>query len=112
MPICEKVFDFSSLLSSLVQQASHGCGLSDTVFTTNFCAAVDQQLLSLPQSSHSAFISAAKEHGYIASDALATERQFLKNAGYCRCGLDEMTCPSGCFEGEPYIENPDHIFTE
>lgn len=96
-PVCTSVFD--ATLERFAQEASSGCGLSDTLFTERFSAKVTAFANTLPAHQQAELFAQARSYGYLTPSEVSKQQDELRDQGYCRCGLDYMTCPSGCFEG-------------
>jgi hypothetical protein len=75
----------------------------ETVVHNFFCAGIEGEFGTDETAPEFAEVFVyAREYGYMnASENAAREQEDAEN-GYCQHGLDEMTCPCGCFEGDAY----------
>jgi len=87
-------------LSRLAETANHGCGLVYELFARRFSSAVDSYVAGRPAAEQAAILALAVEYGYCSPEEIAAADRHDAEAGICRHGLDAMTCPCGCFEGD------------
>lgn len=86
--------------------AARSCGLSDTVYTAQYSAAIDAALLNVPADAQALALSIAKECGdYASAEAIAQGRIDLLANGWCAHGIDPNACPAGC--GDLASAHPD-----
>ncbi|MPQ71461.1 hypothetical protein [Pseudomonas sp. MWU12-2323] len=72
----------------------------EAVVHSCFCSAMDDEFGTDENAVDvaEAFIYARKRYGYLSSAENAQLDAENADDGTCKCGLDWLTCPSGCFE--------------
>lgn len=96
----EENVDFQSLIDDLFTQACKQYSTYETMVIKSFSSSVDQNFDSDNKTHDEAFAYARKEYGYLTSSEIAEMDENNANDGICSHGLDYMTCPCGCFEGD------------
>lgn len=87
-------------LDRVAIDANRGAGLVYEVFNRNFSSSVDRGLDDIPSELHALTLTFAKAHGYETVEEREVTWAAMRDDGLCSHGLDEMTCPCGCFEGD------------
>ncbi|AEA65739.1 hypothetical protein KDW40_25385 [Burkholderia cenocepacia] len=87
-------------LARVSKAANHGTGLVYEVFSRNFSCAVDNGLGDIPSELHAFTLERAKYFGYETAEEREATWAEMEADGLCSHGLDAMTCPCGCFEGD------------
>jgi hypothetical protein len=85
-------------ITKMASEANRRCGLSYEYMVSLLCGRVEGLLVEFPPEERSAVALIARGFGYVSPDELARAQDEMADAGYCRHGLDYMTCPCGCFE--------------
>lgn len=88
----------STNLQELFAEATRRCGQSYETAMLFFRQNVERELRHVPVDQHKLILSQARELGYCTQEEADAER----DPGECIHGLDEMTCPCGCFERDDY----------
>jgi hypothetical protein len=92
---------YHQTLEEMSKQANIGCGLVFEAFAARFSLMVDAYAVKLLADDRAAFIKlASSQFDYYTPERRAEQRQLSDEMGLCCHGLDEHTCPCGCFEFE------------
>lgn len=84
-------------------QAARNCGCSYEVYVRRVSEMVDDEVSRLTEQDQAIVLAAAAERlDYATPSELAAQEEELREEGYCVHGLDEMTCPCGCFEANEF----------
>lgn len=96
-------------LPRLAAQANRGCGQVYEVYVDRLSGMVDQAIEHLDPAAQALVRSVATATvSYLTPAELETMHAEMEDEGLCQHGLDEMTCPCGCFEFErDYDDSPD-----
>lgn len=78
------------------EEAHRGCGLVYELYENRFHSSVDDYLNKHAIKDKDFIITVAKKHFDYIPPEERMEQEYEK--GTCGCGLDQMTCPNGCFE--------------
>lgn len=89
--------DFKILIDDLYSQSCKQYTTYETMVHKGFCALVDDHF---SEHDTDAYTYARKAYGYMTSYELNEMDKKNEDDGICRHGLDVMTCPCGCFEGD------------
>lgn len=93
-PFEAQQFDAACLAAA--QQAAHGCGLSDVLWSMRVTNAIDGLLASVDAPFIDRAREIAKRHGWMDSDEYAAMMDMSDEQGLCSHGLEPDCCPSGC----------------
>lgn len=88
----------AATVEKIAKQASNQCGLSHDVYVTLFSEMIESEFKQTENDIYKKIIEIARKHDYATRDERAQYQQEMADDGYCCHGLDEMTCPCGCFE--------------
>lgn len=90
---------FRSILEQMATQANHGCGQVYELYARRFSSMVDAHLGMLNSADAAVFVElATTEFDYCTLEQRDEQRRVEAKMGLCSHGLDEQTCPCGCFE--------------
>lgn len=88
-------------LPEMARSASDGCGLVYELFAKRLSGAIDAAVLHLSEEDRQLVIAEARQTvGYETKAERAEVERMEAELGLCSHGLDEQTCPCGCFEGD------------
>jgi hypothetical protein len=93
--------NFKSILGNMAKEAAIGKGLVYETYAADFTQRCNAYAATLPPDQRDEFIRLATEkYDYMTAEELRVQNQLFEDEGLCVHGLDEMTCPCGCFEGD------------
>ncbi|QFG27706.1 hypothetical protein F6476_00190 (plasmid) [Pseudomonas umsongensis] len=110
-PMTSNIDDMKAKVDAFFADACKRAPTYETVVHNFFCADVEREFGTNEESPEFAeiFVYAREEYEYTSPSERAAQRAQDAEDGYCQHGLDEMTCPCGCFEGdETYIDYDNH----
>jgi hypothetical protein len=94
-----KNIEYRQVLEKMSSQANDNCGLVYELFAKRFSSMVDAYAAQLLPEGKAAFVELASgEFDYHTPEQRAEQRKSSDEMGLCCHGLDEQTCPCGCFE--------------
>jgi hypothetical protein len=82
----------SAHLDNLLYEAGRRCGCSHDVYVQEFSRMVRDDYADACADVWEKVVKLAKKKGYLSTDEIAAEIAWNKAHGYCRHGLDTMTC--------------------
>jgi hypothetical protein len=90
---------FRALVKQMAKDAAIGKGLVYETFAADFTGRCNNYVETLPAAQREQFLAEARTQGYMTAEELQAQDKMFEDMGLCIHGLDEMTCPCGCFEG-------------
>lgn len=85
-------------IKQLADNAAAGCGQSHDIYVQRFSASFERWLPNLSPSIRDHALKIAQEFDYCSPDEINASFDDMIAERYCVHGLDESTCPCGCFE--------------
>ena len=110
-----KFLNIDADIRAIVETSTKICGSSYETFIQIFSQEIDDNLRGLPPEIKAIAVEKARHFGYLSPAEINDMVRELINDGSCMHGLDENTCPCGCFEhdwNDPYPDRYDESSAE
>lgn len=101
-PMTSNIDDMKAKVDAIFSHACQRGSTYETVVHNFFCAGIESEFghdETAPEYAE-IFQYARANYGYMSAEENSHQQELDAEGGYCQHGLDEMTCPCGCFEGE------------